>query len=644
MATLPPSSLGSIANELASIERGEPQLNDGDLFEQVAQAIKATEGSPSGSVSHLGAQGAWQVMPATRKAYAKRLGLDPEDESEETIETVARAKIADDLQAAMKLANGDRAKAARYAAAAYFGGPDGMKAYAKGKGAARNDGILNIDQYVDRFSKKLGLPAPEKKGGAFEDYWLKGNELQSEETDQAGRIQRQQAADESPYSTSFKRGVESMAAGAKSFVQTGVGDTQGAAKTIAEHQAWQEKNPAPSVVQDFHNAWEEGNYIGALTSGGFGAANVEQLANSAPGMLGMAIGAVIGGPAIGGFIGATLGNTLPEGGEKIASRLQKAGVNPSDPVAVQAYIDQHRGELLLDGTIKGLTVSAFDALALKGGVALFGAPMANLATATDTTLVKMGVNLGDKAAVQAAKQTPRFKAAIAPAVAEYKAATTLGKTIGRTTGMIGIESAGEFGGEYIGQELSGDEGSFSDSFLEMVMSGGQSAVTTAGGMLYSKLKQNAPVNLEDFKDVPPAAKSGASVPQVPPGTVPPAPKANSPLTNAANAGTAAADQMAANDPLRSRLDAIRPLIEGSRVPVQPSPELGVRGKAHTERAQSVLDRLDPTNRKEILEAWAIARNPTVRPEQRDFALSHLEAFVKSIPDFQMVGETPPLVQ
>lgn len=309
-------------------------------------------------------------------------------------------------------------------------------------------------------------------------------------------------------------------------------DSAGAADAIAEADAYSKANPGMkegtelmeawdrgdgisggvgAVVDEFGNDWNEARGLGdKLTSVGknaqaMGEGVLEQTANMVAPMAGMgagflggaelggavgslagpggtAVGATVGG--IGGaWLGASAGNTAIEGGYMAQDALHKAGIDPQDRAAVEAFFDQQGNEILKTAAIKGGIIGAVDTATMGVGGKLLNAPAR---AAADRALTAMGVDLADNAAVKAAKASPDF-AALVGNDAAFAASKTGAGNIARNTTAAALEPAGEFAGEYLGTGVATGEWDEKNAALEAFSSLGQSGATYAGQKAYQAL-------------------------------------------------------------------------------------------------------------------------------------------------------------
>lgn len=325
--------------------------------------------------------------------------------------------------------------------------------------------------------------------------------------------------------SAWSRGVNQAKSSAAITANLATGDTTAAAKNIAAQEAYRRANPGTKEGQELAAAWDRGEgitggitevgrefakdwnespgLIGGLAATGrnlaaMGSGIVQQLPNSIAPLAGFAAGAAggaaagsavpvvgnVAGGITGGFLGASAGNALMEGGEQTLRALQKAGVDPNDHAAVKAYLDQNSGDILAKTGIKGGIIGAIDTATMRLGHGLLTKPAE---AAAERAMKAMGIDVADKAAVQAATKTPEFAARIA-SDATLKAQTTGVGGLARNATVAGLEPAGEFAGEYLGQGAATGEFDSKDAFLEALSSLGQSGVTFAGQKAYAAIK------------------------------------------------------------------------------------------------------------------------------------------------------------
>ncbi len=242
-----------------------------------------------------------------------------------------------------------------------------------------------------------------------------------------------------------------------------LGDTEGAARTVGEAALYRQQNPGMQEGAELMQAWDEGDGIvdgvkavagefskdwneadgfaaGARSVGknlqAMGEGVLEQMGNMVAPVAGMVTGGVVGskigapvgaaigapfagvgaapGAAIGGAVGgvagawagASAGNAAIEGGGMAQEGLAQAGIDPTDLDAVKAYLDENRGELLKQASIKGGIIGAVDtATAGIAGRLLNGPTRA----ATARAMAALGVDGSDKAAVKSATQSQAFR-------------------------------------------------------------------------------------------------------------------------------------------------------------------------------------------------------------------------------------------
>lgn len=229
--------------------------------------------------------------------------------------------------------------------------------------------------------------------------------------------------------------------------------------------------------------------VGGMIAGGAGGAKLGGMAGGAVGAAaagvgavpGAAIGATIGGAA-GAWAGASAGNTAVEGGGIVQDAIQKAGIDPQDTAAVQAYLDEHGSKLLGQAATKGAIIGAVDTLTAGVGGRILNAPAR---AAADRALVGMGVDVADQAAVKAAMATPDFATRIG-ADTVYQASHKGIGHVAREAAVAGIDPAGEFAGEYLGSGVATDNWDAKNAALEAISSVGQSGAMYAGQKVYQR--------------------------------------------------------------------------------------------------------------------------------------------------------------
>ncbi len=237
------------------------------------------------------------------------------------------------------------------------------------------------------------------------------------------------------------------------------GDAAGAAQKIRDAELYDQRNPGTPEGKQLMQAWEQGDgilggikgvagevakdfqeapgLIGGLRATGknlsaMGGGLVEQLPNMVAPMGGMIAGGLAGslagpvGTVGGAFAGATAGNTLMEGREQVSRALQSAGINPNDTQAVESYLKANGDSVLGTAFTKGAIIGGVDTATMGLGNKILRGPVN---AAADRAFTAMGVDVADKAAVQAAKQAPEFMARLAAAALNgLHASTSLGAT------------------------------------------------------------------------------------------------------------------------------------------------------------------------------------------------------------------------
>lgn len=357
------------------------------------------------------------------------------------------------------------------------------------------------------------------------------------------RTRRQEAADESPLSTSLGRGFEGLKHNVGLFAENLAGDSDAAAERIRAKREWDEANPAPSSSEKFTRQWQslaEDDYSGMLGAalsnpGGMLNQMVEQTPNSLPGLAlqiptAIASGALLatgwGAPIAIGLQGlaAFAGNVMPEGGAIIEERLAKSGVNPNDTAAVAKWIADNRNANIEGGVKKAGVISLVDGATGYLGAKMIAGPAVRYAKAEQAALANAGINLSDKAAVAAARATPAYKQAMAVPAKELLDATTRAQKTVRELGGVGLETAGEGVGEYAGSYAANGEASVKDAVLESLMGAGNSAAMTGANMATAAMRK---------PEIDRAALGALAATPVQPVI-----KQNSPLSNMASVGQA----------------------------------------------------------------------------------------------------------
>jgi hypothetical protein len=316
-----------------------------------------------------------------------------------------------------------------------------------------------------------------------------------------------------------------------------LGDTEGAARTVGEAALYRQQNPGMQEGAELMQAWDEGDGIvggvkavagefskdwneadgfaaGARSVGknlqAMGEGVLEQMGNMVAPVAGMVTGGVVGskigapvgaaigapfagvgaapGAAIGGTVGgvagawagASAGNAAIEGGGMAQEGLAQAGIDPTDLDAVKAYLDENRGELLKQASIKGGIIGAVDTATVGIAGRLLNGPTR---AATARAMAALGVDGSDKAAVKSATQSQAFRDLLAQD-AVFQSSRQGAERIARNMAAAAIYPAGEFAGEYVGTGVATGEWDTKNATLEALSSVGQSAAMYAGQKAY----------------------------------------------------------------------------------------------------------------------------------------------------------------
>lgn len=439
----------------------------------------------------------------------------------------------------------------------------------------------------------------------------------------------QAASDESPVSTSLKRGMKGLTHSAGLAIDNMMGDSQGAAQRIIDKQAFDQANPAPSSVQKFGRDWDalaEDDYsgmFGTILKNPAGSFNMmlEQTPNSLPGMAFQTIAGVAGrglmalGPvgAAAGLglqgLSAFAGNFLPEGGAFIEEQLHKSGVDTSDMRAVAKWIEENRGKNFKGGATKAGVISAVDGVTGWMGMKMLAGPSVRFAKAEKDFFAKNGVNVTDSAALQAARAGDAYKAAMQPFAADLVKATEGFGMLKRGVGATALDAMGEGVGEYAGTYAATGDASIKDAVLEGVMGVGQGAAMAGAGYGIGKLS-GPDQAMEELRKLATANIAPAEA------------KPNSPLSNAAQAAQSADPITEALKPISERF-ADRTLYDQ----IRSHPNLG------------------PDAMNQILSAYRVATNTNMDPMARQAAVERLGEFFRLFdnqPNFTMgTGESAP---
>lgn len=321
------------------------------------------------------------------------------------------------------------------------------------------------------------------------------------------------------------RGWETTKRGASVGKSIAAGNYDAAAQGVSDLADYSARNPQSKEQQEFMAAWERGDHpwlggipevgrkvakdwneagsaVGKLRSlgrniKGAGESIVEQVPNAVFPLTGQVAGAAAGalaGSAIpvigttaggiaGSLMGASAGNTAVEVGGMAQEALHEAGINPRDKAAVSAYLKEHGDEILTKAAKKGLVLGVVDTATAGLGGRLLTAPGRK---AIARNLTDMGVDLADKAAVNAAMKTQEFAQRIA-ADAAYQASKKGAGNAARNVTAAAMEPGGEYLGETLGTLVANGDWSpeaireaHKEGLLEALMSMGQSGITFAG--------------------------------------------------------------------------------------------------------------------------------------------------------------------
>lgn len=463
------------------------------------------------------------------------------------------------------------------------------------------------NEYSEAFQQATGYTpvSGEEIGTVFG-----GNEVGSRNE----RQELQAASDESPLSTSLKRGFKGLTHSAGLAVDNILGDSESAARRIAEKREFDRDNPAPSSSAKFASDWDsvaENDYSGMFATvlknpaGSFNMM-LEQTPNSLPGMafqlaagIGskglMALGPVgaAAGIAVQG-LAAFAGNFLPEGGAFIEERLHKDGVDTNNPAAVKAWIEENRGENFKGGATKAAVISSVDAVTGWMGMKMMAGPSVRFAKAEKGFFESNGINVTDGNAIKAARSSDAYKAAMQPYAADLVNASEGFGMFKRGVGATLFDSVGEGVGEYAGSYAATGEASVKEAILEGLMSVGQSTGMAAGQYGIGKLSGPSQA-MEELKSI----------------ATPPVQQPNSPLTNAAGLSNHAAQQQAAAaDPFAPAVDQISERFADRTLfsAIRENPSLG------------------PDALNGILGSYRIATNTNLEPSQRQAAIDRLSMF------------------
>jgi N12 class adenine-specific DNA methylase len=245
----------------------------------------------------------------------------------------------------------------------------------------------------------------------------------------------------------------------------GKNDDVGVLDAIGDFAAAAWDNPmgaTQSMVEQLPNA-------GPVLAAGFAGAKVGAIGGTAvaPGV-GTAVGAVAGA-----FAGMFLGNTILETGNK-AMEKSKDG-----------FTEEERASAIREGATKGAVIAGVDLATLGiGSVAMktIGKNAVKAgAMAEAKVLMDAGVDVTSKTAIANALTTQQAlrESAKAAGKAAAKAELSAAAKAGRAGVGLTLETIGEGGGEYLGEEVATGKGNVADAVMEGFMGAGQSAAETA---------------------------------------------------------------------------------------------------------------------------------------------------------------------
>jgi len=279
-------------------------------------------------------------------------------------------------------------------------------------------------------------------------------------------------------------GAKSTGRSLKAAAQTYLGSDEGLVDT-AKAQAEAPKDPKlQAMLTDIQQReaalGKDAGWLETATELGKAAWNnpkgaglllAEQIPNSVAALGSAGAGALAGsvfgpgGTIAGGLAGLFLGNTALETGGKAIEAASDGTVTPAERDAIKK-----------EGAIKGGVVTALDAATLGVTKWITGTTARAVERATIKTLTDRGVNVADRAAVEAARANPDILRAVQQSADLAKAGVnTLGKKIGRGTAALGVESLGEGAGEYLGEYAATGEADKMEALIEAFSSLSQSA-------------------------------------------------------------------------------------------------------------------------------------------------------------------------
>lgn len=367
------------------------------------------------------------------------------------------------------------------------------------------------DEHIQAYEQRYGRSKPVQTVSAaplttYEAFLPKARALNPDYSDEEHYAAWQEkygargAKESNPgFSGTIAEGAKSTGRSLKAAAQTAMGNLSGVEETAKVET---EKDPAlQKILADIQirkNAlgkdpswWQSLKAVGgAVVDNPKGAAMlaVEQLPNSVVALGSAGAGALAGsalGPAgtvAGGLAGLFIGNTAIETGSKA---IEKAG---------DGFTPEERADTLKEGAIKGGVVTGFDAATFGLTKWLTGTVARAMERATIQVLEREGIDITNKAAVQAARQNPELVAKIQLAQETARAATnTLGKKLARGAGEVGSEAIGEGAGEYIGEVAATGKGDKVEAVIEALSGLGQSGaeIAVAQGMSRRQQQQSS---------------------------------------------------------------------------------------------------------------------------------------------------------
>lgn len=280
-------------------------------------------------------------------------------------------------------------------------------------------------------------------------------------------------------------GAKSAGRSLKAFGQAALGYNEEAAQT-AKDQLGAPKDPALAQLLETiatrkaelgpdASWWEVGKSVGKSmweNPKGAGLLMTEQLPNSAVALGSAATGAAIGaaspvpgGAVIGGLLGLFGANVGLETGQKVIEKAADGSLTPEE-----------RSQALSEGVKKGAVVSAVDAATFGMTKWLTGTANRAMEAATARVLTEEGIDVADRAAVQAASKNPAIRQKVAEAQERAKSAVnTLGQRAARVGAEAGLETLGEGVGEYLGEVAATGQGDKTEAIIEALAGFGQSA-------------------------------------------------------------------------------------------------------------------------------------------------------------------------